>query len=207
VNWPGPVLGAVAVALVELDAAHAGQFQVSRPIVLGPLLGLALGHADLGAGVGILLELMSLSELPVGGHLPLNATVASGAALLLAGAPCPVPVELALPVGLALGWLHQRLEGLRRLRRNGLGRSVEALLRLGREPGLGSLAAAELCRQALTTLGLLAAALAALPLLRWGWSIAPEALKAGLRLSWGLSPWLAAASLLRAAGNPWRVSV
>jgi mannose/fructose/N-acetylgalactosamine-specific phosphotransferase system component IIC len=78
--WGALAAAAAVLAAVELDASHAGQLMISRPLVLGPLIGLAFGQPGLGLGLGALYELFGLEEIPVGGHVPLNATVAAGAA-------------------------------------------------------------------------------------------------------------------------------
>lgn len=191
-----PWMVAPVLAVLELDAAHAGQFMLSRPIVIGPALGLALGNGGLGAGIGVLCELFSLGELPVGGHLPVNATVSAGAALLLALGPGGVPPELAFPGGLALGWIHKRLETALRRRRNRLGRVVEERLSRGEKPSLGGLAARELGMQALMTLAVLVLAVMARPLLGQGWPLIPETLRDGLKAGFALSPWLGLAALV-----------
>lgn len=190
----GLSLGAIIVAFIELDATCAGQFMISRPIVLGPALGLAFGEAELGALFGTVLELLSLGELPIGGNLPVNATVAAGVAILLA--LTPVPAELALPTGILTGWGHKRLELRLRRSRSRLCRGVEQSLSRGSEPSFGALAARELVKQALLTLGVVAAGLLAGRRIHAAWPLAPEALKAGLRLGWEASAWIGTAALL-----------
>ncbi len=191
------VLGALAAAAAELDVACVGQFMLSRPLVLGGALGAALGRARLGAGVGILCELFSLAELPVGSHVPLNATVATASAILMIAGAAPVPLEAAFPAGLFLGWVHRRAETLLRRRRDRLGALVEGRLARGQEPALGRLAAGEAAKEFLLTAGVLAAGLALRAPLRGGLTIAPEAVRAGLNIGLALSPWLAAAALLQ----------
>ena len=189
-HWSGVlalVAAAGALSVLELDVAEAGQLMIARPIVLGPLFGGAFGRLELGAGLGLLCELFSLEELPVGGNLPLNPAVAVGAALLLALGPAPLAPALAFPAGLLAGWVHAGLEGVLRRRRAGLPEG---------QP-LGGLAVRELAAHAAMTLGVLSAALVLRPVLRLGWRHAPEMLRAGLELGFALAPWLAAASLLR----------
>lgn len=195
--WAALLAAAAFTAVVELDASAAGQFMVSRPIVLGPVLGAALGQPGLGAGLGILCELLSLEDLPVGGKLPLNATVAVGAALILALGPSPVTPELALPVGLAAGWGHGRWDGFLRRRRAGLNAVVEGRLSQGLEPRLGALAAGQLLRQAAGTFALLLAILLCRGALRRSWLVFPESLHSGLRFGLAVAPWPALWSLMR----------
>jgi mannose/fructose/N-acetylgalactosamine-specific phosphotransferase system component IIC len=191
------LLCAAAAAVLELDAAMACQFMVSRPIVLGPLLGFFLGQPGLGAGLGVICELFTLEELPVGSWLPLNASVAVATALILSSGPAPVPPELALPVGLAAGLAHKRIEAVLRRRRAKLNALVAGRLERAEEPGLGRLALGELARQAATTFLLLAVLLACRGLVRGAWSASPDALRSGLRFGYAVAPWPGLWSLLR----------
>lgn len=189
-------LTAVA-SLVELDAACLGQFMISKPLVVGPVLGFFLGRPDVGLLVGALVELTGLQNLPVGGHLPGNGTVAASACLLMALGPARLPLELAFPTGLFLGWTHARGEAFLRQRRAGFCRLVENKLNEGDRPRFGSLAARSLAQQACWTALLLAAALAFLaPALDLVWRDVPYLLKAGLGFGFLVCPALAAAGLL-----------
>jgi len=197
------VLAAGGLALVELDRDCAGQLMLSRPAVIGPVLGLAFSEPRLGTALGLLWEMLSLDWLQIGSHLPLNAAVSAAASLLLALGPAGVAPELAFPAGLAFGWAHALLETRRRRRRDGLGRIVEERLGRGEEPLLGGLAARELLGQALMTFCVLLAALLARPALSWAWPLAPSILRSGLRSAYALSPWLAAAALVHSLKVAW----
>ena len=183
--WAAAALG----ALLELDGDSFGQFGFARPIVVGPLLGCLLGAPATGLMFGIVLELLALGELPVGGHIPLNATIATAAALMVAlGGRGPDGSAYALlsavPFGVAFGALRGALERpLRALR----GRLA------AREGGIGGALVASLGAQAALNFILLAAAL----LLRPGQGGLPdERILVGLqRLLW-VTPWLGAATLL-----------
>lgn len=195
VDWPAAGLAAAAVAVLELDATAAGQFMVSRPIVLGPFLGAVLGDLSLGSRLGALCELFSVSERPLGAHLPPNATVAAAAAVLLALGPSQAHAELAFPAGLAAGWLHARVEGA--LRRGRGGFQVDKRLVRGEDLGLGRLAALEMGKQAVMTFVVLTAALLAGPWLSLLWAGLAQTSAAGLRLGLDLAPWIGLAALLR----------
>lgn len=196
-------LAAAVLAVLELDESMVGQFMLSRPIVAGIALGAAFSEVLLGASLGLFYEIFSLDDLPVGGYLPLNAPVAAAAALLLALGPSPVAPALAVPVGLAFGWAHARLDTRLRRRRDGLGRRIEGRMKRGQTPGLGRLAAGECLRQAGMTFGMLLAALAMRPLLERGWPLAPAGLREGLSFGLLLSPWLGAAALIHSARLAW----
>ena len=198
-GWAALVSAAVLVSAAELDGTCAGQFMVSRPIVLGPLLGLALGRPDLGLAIGALVECLSLEQLPVGGNLPLNPTVAAAAGLLLAVGPRALPPELSVPAGFGAGWAHRRLELSLRSGRRDASRMAEETLARGETPALGRLAARSLAVQAAATLTVILAFVLLLgPLLNRALPHAPQAVRSGLRFGFALSPWLGAATLLKA---------
>ena len=60
------------LGLLSLDVTAIGQFMVSRPIVVGPLVGLVTGHPELGLTLGALTELLWIADVPVGSHLPMD---------------------------------------------------------------------------------------------------------------------------------------
>ena len=186
-----PVGGAALVAILELDAVQVGQFMISRPLVLGPLLGLLFGAPRIGLALGLCCELLSLDDMPVGDRLPLNAAVAVAAALLLTRCPRPLPVAAALPAGLAAGWAHQRLETALRYRRQALCGEAESRLREGVTPAWGCLMGRALAEQAAATFAVLLVCICvAGPVLGGLCSRAPHGVLAGLDMGWKLSPWL-----------------
>ncbi|HEX4049212.1 MAG TPA: hypothetical protein VH309_15300, partial [Elusimicrobiota bacterium] len=129
--------GAGLVALFELDAASIGPFLLSRPIVLGPLVGWALGSPWLGAEFGVVFEALTLEELPLGGRLDFSAPAAAGVAVVLAAGPLALPGAAAFPAGLLAGWAHARAERALRAGRGALARRAEAALDRGEPPRLG----------------------------------------------------------------------
>lgn len=150
--------GAATVAAAELDVASVGPFLLSRPVVLGPLLGAALDAPGRGAALGAALELVSLRALPVGGALSWNAAVAAGTAVLLAAGPSRLPLEGAFFMGLLAGRLHQAAETRLRAARAAYGRAAERDAAKGRSL-LGAYLASSLAAQFVMTLLLVWAAL------------------------------------------------
>src|SRR4051812_20211621 len=78
--------------LAALERKAAFQLMLSRPIVLAPVLGWALGDAQGGLMLGIPLELLFLGGVNLGGSLPENESLLAGA---LTG--------MVVPAGLAPG--------------------------------------------------------------------------------------------------------
>lgn len=86
--WTDVMLVAVAGGVIALDRTAAFQVMVSRPIVAAPVMGLLLGHPLTGLLVGLLLELIWISRLPLGGFIPPNeclGALLATASIILAG--------------------------------------------------------------------------------------------------------------------------
>jgi mannose/fructose/N-acetylgalactosamine-specific phosphotransferase system component IIC len=179
---------AALLPVLELDAAMAGQLMLSRPLVAGSLFGLALSRPVEGLMAGAVLEGMSAEEPPVGGRVPLNATVAVGVAMLM-----PLPLPAAFPVGLLAGWLHARGEQVVRQKRAVLGGMAERGAGWWRIIGLSL--AMQICWTAVITAS--AVFLLGQPLAS-AWRQAPAPLRSGLEFAWSVAPWLAAATLFKA---------
>jgi len=77
-------LGSLIALICGLDRVAALQLMVSRPIVAAPLVGWLLGQPEVGLQVGLLVELLWLSRLPVGAVIPPDDTQVSIAATVLA---------------------------------------------------------------------------------------------------------------------------
>jgi mannose/fructose/N-acetylgalactosamine-specific phosphotransferase system component IIC len=75
--------------LIGLDRLAFGQFMISQPIVAAPIVGLVMGDLNTGLLIGAVLELFWLRGLPVGGHVPKDATLAAilTAALAVGASP------------------------------------------------------------------------------------------------------------------------
>lgn len=191
--------GAGVVALFELDAASIGPFLLSRPFVVGPLIGWAFGSPWTGAALGGAFEALTLEEMPLGGCLDFSAPVAAGVAAWLAAGPARLPSEAAFLAGLGAGWAHARVEARLRRGRGFLARRAESELAAGREPRLGAKLLSAAAIQAAATFVVALAALAALgPALSRVWPSLPDFMRAGARTGYLAAPWLGAGSLLAA---------
>jgi len=121
-----PALAAVLGALICLDRVVV-QFMISRPIVAGPLIGLALGDPYTGLTAGAYLELLWVDRIPVGPYVPPNDTFV--AILTTAGAILAAPISghppreliaLAILVFAPAAFLGQKMEILFRKWNDGL---------------------------------------------------------------------------------------
>ena len=83
-------IAAMVGGLAAIERKGAFQLMLSRPLVLGPVLGWALGDARGGRAVGVPLELLFLGGVNLGGSLPENES------LLAAGL-----TALVVPAGVA----------------------------------------------------------------------------------------------------------
>jgi len=192
-GWYTVLLPAMSgwIALLELDGVLIGQWMISRPILVGPLMGLLCGKPALGLSLGILFELFTLDKSPVGSVMPLNGTVAAGTGVLLSAGPDVVPLALAFPAGLLLSAGHRRLESrLREYRSIYSLRAFQDIDRDGRVNWEGLLLPS-LGRQVLMTgVFVYASVFVFGPLLSYAWGEAPvflrRALEFGLRASAGI---------------------
>lgn len=189
------ILAAVVVSVMELDR-HAGGLVISRPLVIGPLLGYCFGQLEVGVAIGVLIELMSLESIPLGAALTPNATISAGAALLLSLGGDPVPLSFALPFGLLVGWAFLFVETRILQRRAVLAREADRSLERGEEPLYGQYALAGLGMQlAATGTCLLLVVLVARPLLFSAWDFTPMFVQKGLTFALAMAPILGLATL------------
>jgi mannose/fructose/N-acetylgalactosamine-specific phosphotransferase system component IIC len=111
-------MAALLGGLAAVERKGAFQLMLSRPIVLAPLLGWALGDAPGGLVLGLPLELLLLGGVNLGGSLPDNETLLAAAltsAVVPAGIIAGTGVDPALAaLGLALlfplAWAGRRLD-------------------------------------------------------------------------------------------------
>jgi PTS system mannose-specific IIC component len=135
---PGSWLGlAAAAGLAGVDAASWPQAMVSRPLVAATVGGWLLGDPAAGFLVGVLLELLTLRQLPFGGARSPDlgpASVVAGAAYAGVGtAGDPAALLAAALVGCGLGWVGEVTVGwLRRLS----GRALRDTGELARRPAI-----------------------------------------------------------------------
>jgi mannose/fructose/N-acetylgalactosamine-specific phosphotransferase system component IIC len=137
------LLALAAVAgLAAVERKGFLQAMLSRPVVLGPLCGLACGDAGIGLLVGAPLELLWLGAVNLGAAVPLNealgtAAIAGGAAQAArhrGGATSAVAVAVAL--GLPFSLLGRRADALVERVNDRLLERAAARLRAGDEPGV-----------------------------------------------------------------------
>ncbi|TBR23176.1 hypothetical protein EPO15_06610 [bacterium] len=192
-----PALSA-SVAVLEADTVLVGQWLVSRPLVVGPLVGWLAGDPVLGAGLGALVEVFCLEELPVGSVMPPNGAVAAATAVLLSAGPSGIPPALSLPVGLALGALHGRVEARVRSWRAALtARALEAVVTEGVVPWRRLWARSVGVHLAATALFVYAAVALLGPTLDRALTWLPGSVSPGLERVWQAAPFLALGSLLQ----------
>ena len=72
------------MAVISLDVSAVGQFMLSRPLVIGPLVGWIAGHPGIGLEMGAVIELIWIGDVPVGAHLPLDLSILTGTAVAFA---------------------------------------------------------------------------------------------------------------------------
>lgn len=190
-GWLASAGGAALAAGLELDAVQVGQFMVSRPIVVGALFGLLFADAQQGLILGCCCELLSLASLPLGASLPLNSTIATAVAVLMACGPARLPPAAALPVGFVAGWVHQQIETALRHGRRTLNTAVESSVRERGVVPWRRMTLRNLAQQAAVNIVvMLFWALAAGPALHRLWPHLPAGFVQALNFAWAQAPWM-----------------
>ena len=126
------IVGALALAgIAALDATPVGQTLLSQPLVTASVLGALWGDWPTAIGVGVVLQILAASTLPIGARTPedyaVGGVVGVTIALMLAR---DEPFEMARQTGMLLGclaglvsatigvplikWQRRRNEGLSR---------------------------------------------------------------------------------------------
>ncbi|UCF31650.1 MAG: PTS sugar transporter subunit IIC [bacterium] len=121
--------------LLSLDRTAFGQFLLSRPLVSASLTGAILGCPYQGAFVGVSLELLFLSSLPVGSFIPHHPLYPSlvAVAAFVALDPSRNGWEMVPPAilfALPSVWADRLVEDIWRRSNDGLLQRAEALIRL-----------------------------------------------------------------------------
>ncbi len=182
------IAACAGLAALELDVVLIAQTMVSRPLVAGIILGAFVGRPEAGALFGVVFELLSLGDLPVGGNLTWSATTAAGTATVLASAG--TSFTLCFLGGVAAGVVHSRLEAVERARRASTGDALVRRAEAG-EPALGRALGSSIAAHAAMTFSVSCAIVALVGFVdrRW-WARAPEIVQAGASLAVSSAPWV-----------------
>ncbi len=170
----GVVLGTVLLAgLAAVDAVPAGQTLLSQPLVTAALLGGLWGDWPIAVEVGVILQLLAASTMPIGAGLAL--ALAAHQPFAMARDACAL---LGVIAGMAAAKTGVPLLRWQRRRNEGLSRWCETTVLAGRE---GALAIAQGAGVAFAFAVGLSFAAACLVLGRW--ALAPLVARESLRLS------------------------
>lgn len=94
------VLGLIAV-FAMLDSRLLGRLNFERPLIVGTMVGLALGDLEKGLLVGASIELISLGVVQVGAAVPADMTlgaVIATAFAILSGSNAETALTIAIPI-------------------------------------------------------------------------------------------------------------
>jgi PTS system mannose-specific IIC component len=140
-------LGTIALGgIAALDATPVAQTLLSQPLVTATLLGLLWGDLRTALEVGVVLQVLAASTMPVGARTPedyaVGGVVGAGTALALA-AEQPFVIArdacawLGVMAGMVSATVGVALIKWQRRRNEGLSRWCESALRAGRIGALG----------------------------------------------------------------------
>jgi PTS system mannose-specific IIC component len=207
------LFGTAAVAaliggLAAVERKGAVQLMLSRPIVLAPLLGWALGDPRGGLVLGVPLELIFLGGVNLGGSLPENETLLAAAltsAVVPAGIAAGTGVDAPL-AALGLALLYPLAVAGRRLDRASERHNAQlsdlALARAARGGDGAALNLRGLLLPFAVTASICFACAAFAPFLGLARGACPPRLASGLTGAWHAVWALAAASAIRAIRDP-----
>ena len=123
------------VALFELDTTYAGQLLISRPFIVGAVLGALTGNLFLGLQIGIFTELIYIDYLPIGGVVPPSGAVTAAIAILM-NRFFDMNIYFAFFVGILCGQIFSFVEKALRSKRSALIEKFESdLIDLKMIPG------------------------------------------------------------------------
>lgn len=71
-------------AFFSADSTAVGQVMISRPIFCGPIIGLVLGDIETGLKIGMIMELIWITVIPMGVSLPPDSAIVTVIATYLA---------------------------------------------------------------------------------------------------------------------------
>jgi mannose/fructose/N-acetylgalactosamine-specific phosphotransferase system component IIC len=115
------LFGVLAGSLLWLDRVYMFQLMISRPLIMGPVIGFVMGDVKIGILIGASLELLWLNAPPVGSYLPNDESFCAAVAVpvaVMAGssmdhmAASGLSILLSLPTALVGRSLDTRLRML-----------------------------------------------------------------------------------------------
>ena len=108
-------------SLLWMDRVYIFQLMISRPMIMGPIIGFVMGDVKIGILIGASLELLWLNAPPVGSYLPNDESFCTAVAVpvaIMAGASMDhmaasgLSILLSLPAALMGRYLDTRLRTL-----------------------------------------------------------------------------------------------
>lgn len=79
-----PLLISLIGGIISLDITACWQVMISRPIVIGPVVGILCGDLTLGLSLGVIMELLWINTLPLGASIPVDAAATTVVAVAIA---------------------------------------------------------------------------------------------------------------------------
>ena len=108
------LLNALLLSLIYLVSRTDminGYMMLTKPIVLGPLVGLVLGDLQAGILIGATLELAFIGVMNIGISVSMDvsiATIVGGGLAILSGQDAAFALTIAIPTGIPVSYTHLR---------------------------------------------------------------------------------------------------
>jgi PTS system mannose-specific IIC component len=206
---PLAAFAALVGGLSAVERKGALQLMLSRPLVLAPIMGWALGDARGGLLLGVPLELLFLGGVNLGGSLPdnesllvaaLTAMVVPAGMIARTGVDAPL-AALGLALLLPLALFGRRLERASELRNLQLAVEAEALASKG-DPDPGAVNLRGLVLPFGASAGICALCVFVAPVLGWLRADCSPSMITALEGAWHAIWAVAAATAIRAIRDP-----
>jgi mannose/fructose/N-acetylgalactosamine-specific phosphotransferase system component IIC len=183
-------------ALLDLDIAFVGQFFISRPTVVGAVIGILCGNFLAGALLGLWAELVLVDHIMIGGHIaPNRVFFASSSVIFFSFFKMPIPV--AFISGFAIAWGGVYVDAFMRKTRSSWGRKIEKEAK-DNPYRINSWIFKSVVQQFFLMLAYFGVGLFAVGNIAGGlWKHAPVALEKGLWFAFFMIPWLGLGTLLK----------
>lgn len=112
------LLVCILAAIISIDVRTIGGTMLSRPLILGPLVGLIMGDVGTGFIVAVLVELLWLGLMPIGAYLPVETLPVTTVTVALAihlkhvmgNMPYATLIIFALMAAVPLGYVGRWVE-------------------------------------------------------------------------------------------------
>lgn len=187
-------------SILELDTSFIGQFQLSRPIVVGTIFGILTGNILHGLQMGIFVEFLLLDFVQVGAFTVPSGNVAITCCLLMQWLYGLSP-QYAFPISILCGWAYAYMDKYIRIAHSNRHKLTEQNIINNLDVMKGWLLKNMFINLASTFLFVLLTTLIVGKISKLIFPFVPESVNIALIFSYIIIPWIGAGRLLTNFGH------